>query len=970
MIPEGRGYQLVVAGPGTGKTEFLVRRVAHLIQSGQARRDQVTILTFSRRAAADVKRRVQDLLGRSGIPIQASTFHSLALRFLETGSGGKRPVPLTTPEQVSLVGELLRAEDPEQWPLIYRGILGTPAFAAEIADFLMRCSERLLSPDELGERARSRSDWRGIPGLFRKYRDLLASIDRTDYGTMLVSAVSLLTTPEGAELAAGFEYVVVDEYQDTSRAQAEMARLLSIPGGNLTVAGDPYQSIYSFRGAEVRNVAEFTETHPSAHRIVLTKSQRVPAEILSSALRVVSGGDLPGAAGPVEPADHVGLVQSHIFDQETAEAEWIAMDIEHAIRVEGKKPSEVAVLVRSKRQMLNQLSRALTRRHIPHDAPDSRLVEHPAIRLVHDLVIAATSGGSIPVVSPGEAAEADQAMRRVMLGPLVSAGLGQERQILRDRRRTWDPWSAVVARALPSHPSLAELLDDPAWAVDGPAIDGFWHLWNSLEGVDSIVKDPERADWRLALTSFSQVLDRQAERDSSVTLSGYFRLTEEDGFESEPLLSFQPQGDRVTLTTLHQAKGLEFDVVYIANAVEGVFPDLTRGRRMLRPELLSPERTTDPSAQSLFQVQEEMRLAYTAMTRARSRVVWTATEAGVDQGEHRPSRFLLAAAEPGAGRPGPPAEEERPAVTLGEAEIRLRRTMLDPAAPALDRLVALEVLTSAPRAWWEPARFAGVSEQGPDRPILPETIRLSPSQADAYTSCPRRYALERRMRLGDSSSPYAQFGTLVHAALERAERENLGTGAPHAPLEDALEHLEAVWAEADFGTPQLNEAWLRHAREAMTKLYEHWPAPNAIPLEVERRVEMTVDGVPWLGYIDRLERGPKGLRVIDYKTTRNAPTIADAEQSIQLGFYAAAVTDEMGEPVVEAEMWFPRTKANSVSIRRLDMSRSDDLRQVMEEVTRAITSETWEPKVSDRCNRCDFRLSCPAWPEGRGAFIP
>ncbi|MGA8040039.1 MAG: ATP-dependent DNA helicase [Acidimicrobiia bacterium] len=970
VIPEGSGYQLVVAGPGTGKTEFLVRRVAHLIQSGRARRDQVSVLTFSRRAAADIKGRVQDLLGRSGIPIQASTFHSLALRLLETGSGGTRPVPLTTPEQVSLVGELLRAEDPEQWPLIYRGILDTPAFAAEIADFLMRCSERLLSPDDLSERARSRADWRGIPGLFRKYRDLLASIDRTDYGTMLVSAVSLLTTTQGKELASGFEYVVVDEYQDTSPAQAELARLLALPGGNLTVAGDPYQSIYSFRGAEVRNVAEFTETHPSAHRIVLTKSQRVPAEILSSALRVVSGGDLPGAAGPVEAADHVGLVQCHIFDQETAEAEWIAKDIEHAIRVENKKPSDVAVLVRSKRQMLNQLSRALTRRHIPHDAPDSRLVEHPAIRLVHDLVIAATSGGSIPVVSPGEAAEADQAMRRIMLGPLVSAGLGQERQILRDRRRTWDPWPEVVARALPSHPNLAALLEDPAWALDRPAIDGFWHVWNSLEGIDSIVNDPARSDWRLALTSFSQVLDRQAERDSSVTLLGYFRLTEEDGFESEPLLSFQPHGDRVTLTTLHQAKGLEFDVVYIANAVEGVFPDLTRGRRMLRPELLSPERTTDPSAQSLFQVQEEMRLAYTAMTRAKNRVVWTATEAGVDQGEHRPSRFLLAAAGPGAARPGPPVEEERPAVTIGEAEVQLRRTMLDPAAAALDRLVALEVLTSAPRVWWESGRFAGVPAPGPDRPILPESIRLSPSQADGYTSCPRRYALERRMRLGNSTSPYAQFGTLVHAALERAERENLGTGASHAPLEDALRQLEAVWGDADFGTPQLNEAWLRHAREAMTKLYENWPTPDGIPLEVERRVEMTVDGVPWLGYIDRLERAPKGLRVIDYKTSKNAPTIADAGQSIQLGFYAAAVTDEMGEPVVEAEMWFPRTNAKTVSVRKLDMSHSDDLRQVMEEVTRAITSETWEPRVSDRCMRCDFRLSCPAWPEGKGAFVP
>jgi superfamily I DNA/RNA helicase/RecB family exonuclease len=960
----------VVAGPGTGKTEFLVRRVAHLIESGKARRDEVAVLAFSRRAASDIKQRVQDLLGRSGVPVQASTFHSLSLRLLEVGGEGARPIPLTTPEQVSLVAELLRAEDPARWPLIYRGILGTPAFAGEIADFLMRCSERLLSPDDLAERAKSRADWRGIPGLFRKYRDLLATIGRTDYGTMLVSAATLLGTEKGRDLAATFAYVVVDEYQDTSPAQAEIAHRLSTPGGNLTVAGDPYQSIYSFRGAEVRNVAEFTERHPDAHRIVLTKSLRVPPEIMTSALRIVSSGDLPGAAGPVEPADHRGVVECLIFDQETAEAEWIARDIENSIRLHGTGPSQIAVLVRSKRQMLNELGRALARRRIAHDAPDSRLVEHPAVRLLHDLVIAATSGGSIPVVTPGEAAEADRAMRRVLLGPLVGAGLGLERQILRDRRRTWDHWSDVIDRNLPNHPNLARLLADPAWATQETAVDGFWELWTEIDGIDAIIDDPARQDWRLAFTSFSQVLGRQADRDPKVTLHRYFQLTEEEGFESDPLLSFEAEGERVTLTTLHQAKGLEFDLVYIANAVEGVFPDLGRGRRMLRPELLSPERTTDPSAQHLFQVQEEMRLAYTAMTRARRRVVWTATEAGVDQGEHRPSRFLLAANEPDMGRPGPPKEEDRPAVTIGEAEVRLRRTLLDPGAPTMDRLVALDVLSSAPGEWWDTSVFAGVAEPGPDRPILAGTIRLSPSQADSYLSCPRRYALERRMRLSDSSSPYAQFGTLVHAALERAERENLETGTAHAPLQEALGHLEAVWADADFGTPQLDEAWLKHAREAITKLYENWPTPDGIPVDVEHRVEMEVGDIQWLGYIDRLERTSKGLRVVDYKTTKSPPSIAEAEESIQLGFYAAAVTAEMGEPVVQAEMWFPRTGTKKVTVRRLEMRRGPYLQQALEDVTRSIRSEMWEPRVSDRCNRCDFRLSCPAWPEGKGAFLP
>ncbi|HEY7470588.1 MAG TPA: ATP-dependent DNA helicase [Acidimicrobiia bacterium] len=966
-LADSDGPQIVVAGPGTGKTEFLVRRVARIIEEGKARRDEAALLTFSRRAAGELRDRVDRALGGGGVPIDASTFHSIALRLLEFGTE-ERPIPLTTPEQVGLVGELLAAEDPAAWPVMYRGILATPAFAAEVADFLIRCSERLLSPDDLEERAASRQDWRGLPGLFRRYRETLEAVRRTDYGTMLVSAVGLLETEQGQELAAGYRYIVVDEYQDTSPAQAELARLLALRTGNLTVAGDPYQSIYSFRGAEVRNIDRFTVDHPDATRIVLGQSLRVPSEILDAAVRIVSSGELPGAAGPVAPADHSGRVETYVFDQETAEAEWIAKDIEHSIRMEGIDPSDIAVLVRSKRQMLNELSRALTRRGIPHDPPDSRLVERPAIRLLHDLVRVAALGGPLPLVAPMDAAEADRAMRRVLLGPLVGLSLGKEREILRERRRTWDSWPSVLASELPSHPELAALLDEPGWWSSSPAIEGFWTMWERLEGLEQVVLDPDRTEWRLAFTSFSQVLERQAERDPKVTLARLFELIEDENFESTPLLPYRRSERQVTLTTLHQAKGLEFDIVYIANAVEGVFPDLRRGRRMLRPELLSPERITDPQAQHLFQIQEEMRLAYTAMTRARRRVTWTATSAGVDQGEYRPSRFLLAA-RPHGEEPGRPGETAGPPVTLAEAEVRLRRVMLDPVAPAADRLAAVEVLAHPPESWWEPLTFAGAAAPGPDSPILGDGLRLSPSQADSYASCPRRYALERRLRLSESSSPHAQLGTLVHSALEAAEQEVIGSGKAHSELADALDQLERVWATADFGTPQLNEAWLRHAREAVTRLYTEWPGDGR-PLELERKVTTTVAGVEWIGYLDRLERTPQGLKVIDYKTSKSPPTIDEAKRSIQLGFYASAIAEETGEAVVGAEMWFPRKEARSVTKRALDMALLPEVHLAMEEVTGSIQAEDWRPRVSDRCKRCDFRLSCPAWPEGRGAYLP
>lgn len=955
------GFHLIVAGPGTGKTEFLVRRVAHLIESGKAKRDEVLVLTFSRRAASAMARRIESMSGASTVPIESTTFHSLALRILEAAHQGDPPTPLTTPEQIGLVKELLASDEPGNWPLTYRSVLASTGFAEEVADFLMRCSERLLGPSDIASIAVDRADWKGIAAFYSRYLDEQSARRRIDYGTLLSSCLDVLSSHP--DLIDQYRYVLVDEYQDTSPAQAAMAEALSAQEGNLTVAGDPYQSIYSFRGAELRNIEQFESSMPDVNRVVLDQSFRVPEEIMAAALRVVSGGSLPGAAGPVKPAPHRGIVETYIFNQETAEAEWIARQTERAIHVERIEPARIAIIVRSKQEMLNELSRALDRRKVPHNRPDQRLVDHPAVKLVADLVTLSTETAS------NQSEDVDQAARRLFLGPLIRMSLGEQRRLwgLRQTRGTWS--QAIAGQE--ELTGIASLLDHSDWATELPAIEGFWAVWTELDQFETIVHDTGRDDWRMALSSFSQVLDQQANRDPDLSLADYFRLSDSELIEATPLLSHRRRNEGVTLTTLHQAKGLEFDVVFIANAVEGVFPDLRRGRRMLRPELLSPDRTTDASALSQFQVQEEMRLGYTAMTRARLRAVWTATDAGVDQGEERPSRFLVAASHAeSVDEIGPPPDEPTEPVTVAEAEIALRRTASDPAAVARERLAAVDVLARSPVGAWEARRFAGVPPRGPNRPILPEKFSMSPSQADGYSQCPRKYAIERRLRISDPASVHMRSGSLIHRALEVAETSAIGTGEPHADLGTALRSLDEVWEDGDFGTPAQNRAWRKRAEALVARLYEIWPKDAGRPIELEKQVSLEIEGVTWYGVIDRLEEVDTGVRVIDYKTGRTVPTHRDAEVSIQLGFYALAVNADPELPnVVSAELWFPANDSKSLTVRSLDMTRLADVEAAMREVTAQVAQENWEPRVSARCGRCDFKSSCPAWPEGKGAFL-
>lgn len=967
------GPQLVVAGPGAGKTEFLVRRALHLIQARGVAPEHLLLLSFSRRGAADLRTRVTAGLARPFTAIPASTFHSFALRLVEAYAArlpGWKTAPslLTGPEQVALVARLLTDEAPGHWPVSLRGLLPTQTLAREVADFVLRCQEHLVNSEDLAARAGERADWRALPGFLERYQAALVAEQRIDYGTLQATALELLDDPEVRDqVAARSRYLLVDEYQDTTVAQARLLQRLYLPHRNLTVAGDPYQSVYSFRGAALANVADFPRSFPDAaghpaRRIVLTTSFRVPSEILDAAVRVTSGAGLPGEAGPVVPAPGRGTVEVYTFRQQTQEAEWIAAEAQRIHLRERLPYHRMAVMVRSTRRFLPELSRALERRGIPHEEPDRRLVDHPAVQVVLDCVRMAV----------GQGRQQTAALRRLLLGAPVGLTLSAARELEREQVRTGASWVEVIRRGLPEAEAIADLVSDPSWARERPAVQGLWHLWSTLPHVPELVRSPYRKEERAAWSSLSQVLGRLNDRNPRATLADYLRWSEEEDFEATPLLEYHaPEEDRLTLASLHQAKGVEFDVVFVADAIERVFPDLRSRESLLGVRHLSRFLPTDDPTYRQFRLQEESRLAYTAMCRARRRVVWTCTPGEFEQGLGPPSRFLVTvAAVESTDALGPPAEATEPSTPL-EAEAWLRRMLADPGEPAPRRLAALSALVD-PASWGgrPSTEFLGTLRRGPDTGLIPPDLALSPSQAESYLQCPRRYVFERRLRLADQGSVYLSFGSLIHTVLEAVEGAALAVGLTHGTLDDALDALDRIWDPAPFGGGEWAMAWHRRGEELLRRLYEQWPSRGQV-VAVEHDLALEIGGTRWRGRADRIEArpgGPARICVIDYKTGRTVPSVAEAATSLQLGFYILAVAPELGETAA-AEMWFPASRAKKITIRRFDPECASAVLELMSAAAAGIRAEDWTPVRDDEtCRRCAVRLVCPEWPEGREAF--
>jgi superfamily I DNA/RNA helicase/RecB family exonuclease len=995
VVEHDLGPLLVLAGPGTGKTTTLVEAAVARVAAGVPV-EHVLMLTFSRRAAGELRDRVTARLGGTVREPIARTLHSYAfgvLRMAAVRNGLPAPRLLAGPEQDVVLRTLVAGSAPERWPAELRPALATRAFAGELRDLLMRAVERGLDGPALADlgRRHGRPDWVAAGDLLREYQDVTVLQDPGGYdpAELVRSATNALRDdPEllAAERAAR-RRIFVDEYQDTDPAQLELLQLLADGADELILVGDPDQSIYAFRGADetaIRDAGRYFGNDGEIETVALTTCRRSGTELLAASRRVALNLPGPAAQRALVAAEGVppGEVEVALFRSPSEEAAHLAAVLRRA-HLEGTRWSRMAVLVRSTGNALGTLRRAMTTAGVPVTVrgEDLPLAEQPTVALLLDVLTF--------VLHPERLDE--DAAERLLQGPIGGADVVFLRRLRRALRQLFGPEAALApalldvpgAAVLPEHvrgpvARIAEVLaaGQAAVSASGSPEDVLWAIW-SASGLGARWERASRAggsagaaadrDLDAAVALFDAAA-RYTDRLPGASVEGFAEHVRAQQIPGDGTAPRGTEGEAVSILTAHASKGLEWDLVCVAGVQEGSWPDLRR-----RGSLLGSERLVDllagrdPATLSTVapQLAEERRLFYVAVTRARRRLVVTA----VSGEEEQPSRFLDEL---------DPVDDDRRLATpargvhLAALVAELRSVVTDPAAEPGDRdaaaaqvarLAASGVPGADPDDWWG---LLPLSDDGPvadpERPVP-----VSPSRIESFLTCEVRALLaDLGVRAGQQVS--ASLGTLVH--------DIAATAPPGADLATLEQMLDERWSALQFGAPWFAEHERVRAGEMLARL-AGWLQDSRDRLElvaVEQGFAVEIGDARLTGRVDRLERDTDGrLVVVDLKTGKSKPKDADLPANAQLGAYQLAIEHgafgEDGQRSGGAMLVQLAKGAQAVEQRQQPLSDADDPDWIAAEiagVAAKLRGSTFTATVSANvCRMCDVKASCPVQPEGR-----
>jgi superfamily I DNA/RNA helicase/RecB family exonuclease len=948
VVDHRDGPLLVLAGPGTGKTTTLVEAIVRRIDEG-THPDRILALTFSRKAAEQLRDRVAARVGRTMSASIGSTFHSFAYGLIRRYAPAQLYVGplrlLSAPEQDVVLRELLQ-DHPEsvRWPASLRLALGTRGFAREVHAVLSRAREKGLDGEELRRLGEEHDlpEFVAAGAFLEQYLDILDSRGAVDYADLIRRATIEAWTHRD-ELRAELAHVFVDEYQDTDSGQVALLRALAGDGRDLVAVGDPHQSIYAFRGAEVRGILDFPTVFPHADGrpsevVALRTTRRFGPRLLTAAQRVAGRIGLPGSipddaraaflAPTADGGRHGdGRVVVRTFDSDRAEAEHLADLLRRAHLEDGIPWDEMAVLVRSGRHHIPPLRRSLGAAGVPVEVASDELplVRDPAaLPLIDALRVVLNLDNDDPDhVDHIDAARAEA----LLTGPLGGLDAGDVRRLarlLRNRekeqaqaeRRLPTPSRELVRRAV-LDPTLLDGLPGPeparARAVaelvrrtreqldeGATAEELLWTLWSGTgwparlrRGVERGGGAARRAHRDLdSICALFESAGRAEETRDHVGVREFLATLVAQQIPADTLAERGARGAAVRLLTAHRAKGLEWRLVVVAHVQQDGWPDLRRRSTLLGADRIGTDGLVPPTT-AREALMEERRLFYVACTRARERLVVTAVASPEDDGD-QPSRFL--------DELGVTVEEVegRPARTLsmGGLVSELRRTTADPsagdalraaAARRLARLAA-EVPMADPATWWgtRAATRSATPVRDPDAPVP-----VSASLLEQFATCPTRWFLSREAGGIVRAHQSQNMGLIVHAIAQRIAGGELEAGPDDAAA--LMEHVAAVWDRMEFRTPWARARELERVQAALGR-FLHWHVTNpreVIGVEQQFHAVLDLPGgeqVRLTGFADRLELDAEGrIVVVDLKTGRTKPSGPQVKGNLQLGLYQLAV---------------------------------------------------------------------------------
>ena len=960
-ITHGDGALLVIAGAGTGKTRVITERIRYLLESDSTLLgENILGLTFTNKAAGEMKARVVKSTGERGKEVVLATFHSFCETILRE----------IDPNRLAL-------EQVDHWILLRRNLarlqlekfrrLAEPGqFLNDFIQFFSRCQDELVSSedyqafadqlaaeleadksllddDTYKERAEQVALQQEIARAYRASEEILRDKRCMAINGSIAEAVTVLKSEPKRlrQLRERYKHILVDEFQDTNIAQLELLYLLSDSSRNIVVVGDNDQAIYRFRGASfgsfklfLQRFTNWTEGQDSTpYRVSLTHNYRSTPNILRVATQAIGMNEVsPEFPKKVlhpnrSEGEKIRIVE---LDSPESEATWVADELQR-IHNAGRRWKDFAVLYRQHTHR-DFLVEELSQRKIPFVITKLSILEHPLVRdvLAYLRVIA----------FPYD----DVACARVLSAPawhLTAPDLVRLTERAAKKRGTslYDVLQAPQGELPfdPSHAACKELLEFLGEQRKSMRRRSAREI---LADLTEWLEIPQRASTQdrkyiNQLAQFVKDWEPKAEKRSLPEFLEYLEYFQQaNGCVS---LEDEAPGDAVQLMTVHGAKGLEFPHVFLLRVNSHAFPARNRAPLFEFPVRLMKEELP----QGDFHIQEERRLFYVALTRAQERLTITT----VTEKKNKVPVFIEdIVMEPAIKRRdvtllAPRVKKKEPP----EPATALAATQLFPASEAPSKIFA---------------RIANWAEVF--HPFVPEPLKLSSSAVENFRKCPQQYAFSYLWCLKEGPRATLSFGSVMHTTIKRfLEQLKKGT---MLPFEEVQRIYETEWTSAGYEDEYQEAEYKKDGLEQLKTFHASiaGEAPNI--LDQEKPFELPLENdVILAGRMDQVnDLGRNNVEIIDYKTGKPRKE-ADARKSLQLSIYALAAKEIFEwNPV---RLIFHYLQDNSKLVTTRDAKQIADAENVIQETAADIRAKHFPPKPGYACRGCAYSLICPAHEE-------
>ncbi len=963
-----KGPVLIIAGAGTGKTTVLVEKIKYLINENICKTDEILALTFTEKAAHEMEERVDKAMPYGYFQMSITTFHSFCDSILRDEIHHIGLSPNYKLQTAAGIINFFR-KNLFLFDLKYFRPLGNPnKFIEGMLQHFSRLHDENITPEKYLDWANKNSKKNQntteeeqleneknleLALAFKKFQDLKAKENILDFSDLIYYTLKIFNERKNllAKYKKKFKYILVDEFQDTNLAQYELIKKLapSNENPNLAVIGDDNQSIYKFRGASISNIMQFLDDYKNANKVILLENYRSNQAILNSAYKLIQHNNPDTLETKLNISKNLiskvgkGNEKSVIFSStETGpeEADYITEQI--LLLKEKFQFKDFAILIRSNSHV-NLFTQTLSRKGIPYQfLGPNILFKQPEIK---DLIAYLkflyniTDSSSLYRVLCMDIFNIDKndLAKIVSLTKITSLSLYETIEVYlgffdkKYYKAEFENYNknifAINDETKNKIENVYQIIKNSLNNLKNESVGQIVFEFLEKTGyINKIIKVETEKEQKIAenITRFFSRIKSFENENEDVSVIAFVDFLEISLELNESPMIFDDdfkETNAVNILTVHSSKGLEFPVVFLVNLTADRFP--TRNKKEQIP--ISNELLNEILPSGDFHIQEERRLFYVGITRAKEKVYLTSSSFYPDnKREKKISPFVIE--------------------TIGVKEYEKIKNI------KLTQKKQLSIFDFKKNIVNEniPSDFKNINT-------------FSYTQLDTFKSCPLRYKYQYVIKIPTSLNTAASFGQSIHKTLQifyKNFKENKDIS-----LKDLISYLKICWIPIGYSSRSYENKMKKEGEEILKNYYENFHNNNLFVLDLEKNFKIKIGNIFINGIIDRVDYVDKNtIEVIDYKTGK-LPDKKDIDKNLQMAIYAIASTDKglydkKLNNILLTLYYLQENKKISV------LKNDEDITKAKEEIlniTKEINESKFLPKKSIKCDFCPYKINCEAW---------